>query len=151
MGMALCGPSCAGTLRGARAHWHFAAAGAAFGAVAGCGEVGQRLRALLPALQAKLARRAPSWLDILRGCVAMHADADGIDVATAGATVRRRAQGGAPSGSSPMVMTISYHLMPSALFAMLQIPSKLFSRCPQRPAGFSACRPKSASSSSARP
>ncbi|CAK0818008.1 unnamed protein product, partial [Prorocentrum cordatum] len=55
---------------------------------------GQRVRALLPALLAKLEGRPPSWLEVLRRNVALHANAEGVDVSTACASVLRREQRG---------------------------------------------------------
>ncbi|CAK0873181.1 unnamed protein product, partial [Prorocentrum cordatum] len=66
----------------------------ALDAVAGCSEVAQRMRAVLPVLQAKLEGRAPTWLEVLRRNVAMHADASDIDVSIAGAAALRKAQHG---------------------------------------------------------
>ncbi|CAK0875313.1 unnamed protein product, partial [Prorocentrum cordatum] len=51
--------------------------------VVGSDEVAPRLQALLPTRQAKLAGREPSWLEALRRNAALHADAQGISVATA--------------------------------------------------------------------
>ncbi|CAK0798896.1 unnamed protein product, partial [Prorocentrum cordatum] len=70
------------------------AAEEALDAVAGCSEVAQRLRAVLPLLQAKLEGRAPTWPEVLRRNVAMHADASDIDVSIAGAAALRKAQHG---------------------------------------------------------
>ncbi|CAK0904557.1 unnamed protein product, partial [Prorocentrum cordatum] len=57
-------------------------------------EAGQRVRALLPAQIAKLEGRLSSWLEVLRRNVALHANAEGIDVSTACASVLRREQRG---------------------------------------------------------
>ena len=49
----------------------------------------QRLRALSPAPQARLARRVPTWLEALRLNGAMHADALDTDVPKAGDALSR--------------------------------------------------------------
>jgi len=78
----------------ARVRAHLTVVEDALAEVAGCDEVGQRLRALLPALRKKLAGRAPTWLETLRRNVALHADAEGVDLETAGEAALKRAQKG---------------------------------------------------------
>ncbi|CAK0809752.1 unnamed protein product [Prorocentrum cordatum] len=64
------------------------------GLLVGSGEAAQRVQALLPALLSRLAGRCPAWLDVLRRNVALHSDAAGMNIATAGASELRRAQRG---------------------------------------------------------
>ncbi|CAK0841422.1 unnamed protein product [Prorocentrum cordatum] len=78
----------------ARTRDHLAVVEDALAAVVGCNEVAPRLRALPPALRETLAGPAPTWLETLRRKVALHADADGVDVATAGEAALKRAQKG---------------------------------------------------------
>ncbi|CAK0815126.1 unnamed protein product, partial [Prorocentrum cordatum] len=70
------------------------AAEQALGAVIGDDEVAHRLQAMLPALQATLGGWAPSWLERLRRNVALHAEAQGVDIAAASAAELRSAQRG---------------------------------------------------------
>ena len=66
----------------------------ALGSLVDGSEAAQRVRALLPALLAKLEGRPPSWLESLRRNVALHASAEGVDVSTASASELRRVQHG---------------------------------------------------------
>ena len=51
--------------------------------ILGDDEVAVRVRALLPALTALVAGRPPSWIDRIRRNVALHAEAEGIDLVKA--------------------------------------------------------------------
>ncbi|CAK0838929.1 unnamed protein product, partial [Prorocentrum cordatum] len=70
------------------------AAEQALGAVIGDDEVAHRLQAMLPALQATLGGWTPSWLERLRRNVALHAEAQGMDIVAASAAELRSAQRG---------------------------------------------------------
>ena len=109
----------------ARTRDHLAVVEDALAVVAGCDEVGQRLRALLPALRKKLAGRAPTWLETLRRNVALHADAEGVDLATAGGAALKRAQKGprlearlaAERGSAMELSPDAAPFVPASFFA----------------------------------
>ncbi|CAK0826409.1 unnamed protein product, partial [Prorocentrum cordatum] len=83
--------------------WHrlYEDLAAALGATGADGELGRRLAAAAPALAALIRGEVPSAVERLRRNVAVHSEAEGIDLLDAGAAQLRVAQHGPRLGAKP--------------------------------------------------